>query len=135
MVAVHANRRRLRRTGMLGRTAHATGRGTATGILELTAQMGNLFLVLLLDCYVPLLHVVNLLADQTHLLDLRLNLMFVRLAGPAQGLIFGAELVEELIEAISTSGRRHAAHSTVRRIHRHVCTGSRASFGLVCRVA
>lgn len=109
---------RLRRASVLRRRIHRTR--VAAAALKLTAQHGNLFLILLLQIQLGLLHLVDSLADHLHLGNLFSKLMLVALGLADVRLKLGADLIEELIEtARAAVGRGGTPHTTMSGIHRH----------------
>jgi hypothetical protein len=58
---------------MRRRTAHAALRRAASGGLELPSKQLNLLFVFLLESHMRLLHAVNFLPNELHLVDLGLD--------------------------------------------------------------
>lgn len=101
---------------MLGRTVDLS-RATAATTFKLTPKMRYLVLILLLKLQMRLLHRVDLLPDQLHLIDLLLNLMLIILTGAHLALELCPDLVEQLVQTATTIAGR--AHAPVLRVHRH----------------
>lgn len=119
-IAAHANCGRLLRwtSVLLLRRVHGA---LASPVFELTTENRDFFFILYFQAMRRLLHLVDSVPYHLHLLQLLPKLMLIVLGLPHLRLEFDAYLLEQFIEAsTSTIGRGCAPHAAVAGIHRHI---------------